>query len=49
MASLEDAITNLKSELASGQVERASMADGLGAQLAAAEEERLRLHAENEV
>ncbi len=49
MGSLQEAIAELKSELASSQVERASMADGLGAQLAAAEEERLRLHAENEV
>ncbi len=49
MASLEDAITNLKSELASGQVEHASMADGLGAKFAAAEEERLQLRVEVEV
>ena len=49
MASLEDAITKLKSELASSQVEHASVADGLGAKFAAAEEERLQLRGEVEV
>ncbi len=49
LGGLREAISGLKSELASTLVERASMENGLGAQFSAAEEERLKLQMENEV